>query len=104
MQNARAILDNIPTWSETTAAVMDSMGQRAQWHGVAELIAEKFEYVVRSVKPDLGLWEEGPVPRFVAAVIPEITHEHPAVRTVGKYVKDERGGRSYKPKSPTGDK
>ena len=60
------------------------------WHDVAERVASDFKIaMIETMGPrNLGLSNEGPIPRFVAAVIPQITGEHPSVGAVGKFLKE----------------
>jgi hypothetical protein len=60
------------------------------WHDVAGTIAGAFKAAMaRANGPkNFGLSNDGPVPRFISAVVPLITGETPTVGAVGKYLKD----------------
>jgi hypothetical protein len=58
------------------------------WRDIALAIASAFKLALANSGAKLGLSNDGPVPRFVAAVIPLITGEQPTVINVGKHLKD----------------
>jgi hypothetical protein len=60
------------------------------WRPLAESIASAFKATMSRTNPGLKLGHsnDGPVPRFVAAVVPSITGETPKVFNVGKHLKD----------------
>jgi len=60
------------------------------WHDIAHDLAVAFRLAMRPTNPALkmGLSNKGPIPRFIAAVVPHITGERPNVEQVGKYLKD----------------
>jgi hypothetical protein len=57
------------------------------WHDLAEFVATAFRLAMAGTneKP-LGASNDGPVARFVAAVIPKLTGETPSVAAVGKHL------------------
>jgi len=59
------------------------------WHSLAQDIAEPARIALRFNNPTMlfGRSNDGPLPRFVAAVIPEITGERPSITAVGKHLK-----------------
>ena len=61
------------------------------WRVVAGPVATFFKTTIwrNNPKLPLGRSNDGPVPRFVAAVVPFITRERPTVSNVGKHLKDE---------------
>lgn len=60
--------------------------KRKNWHNIAATIATHFTYAMVGQK--LGTSNEGPVARFVHAVIPMITGETPTLGAVAKRLKD----------------
>jgi len=66
--------------------------QMEKWRHIAVGISDDFCEAMRPTNPTLplGRSNDGPVPRFVAAVIPGITGEHPSVQNVGKHLKENR--------------
>jgi hypothetical protein len=65
------------------------------WHDLAEMIAGAFKVAMsrNNDQQTLGLSNDGPVPRFVAATIPLITGEKPSAQAVGKWLKDQARAR-----------
>ncbi|MGH7111042.1 MAG: hypothetical protein ACREFK_11510, partial [Stellaceae bacterium] len=65
------------------------------WHDIALVIAEAFKVAMSAnrIEP-LGIANEGPVARFVAAVIPSITGEAPTPGAVSQHLKRCAGARS----------
>ena len=61
------------------------------WHSIAGKIACSFKGAMADTTNGaaFGLSNEGPIPRFVAAIIPIITGETPSIQAVGKWLKDE---------------
>jgi hypothetical protein len=68
-----------------------SMPRINSWHPFAIIIGGAFKIALRRTNPHrrFGHSNDGPVARFVAAVIPNITGEHPTVQAVAKRLKDE---------------
>jgi hypothetical protein len=60
------------------------------WHDIAHRLVLAFVSAMRSTNAGfkLGLSNEGPCQRFVAAVVPHVTGELPSVQAVGKWLKD----------------
>jgi hypothetical protein len=63
------------------------MAHLDSWRPLAEPIASAF---CAAMHQKFGRSNSGPVPRFVAAVIPFITDERPSVENVGKHLKTAR--------------
>ena len=59
-----------------------------QWHEFARDLGLLFRAVMRRANPELelGLSNDGPIGRFVAAVIPFITGETPSVESVARHL------------------
>jgi hypothetical protein len=68
------------------------------WRQIADLLAGKFRLAMEPQK--IGTSNNGPLPRFVAAVIPLITGETPAVPNVAKHLKDSARGIRRKARAP----
>jgi hypothetical protein len=72
------------------------MPEHKDWHSIAHVVACSFKLAMVSNNPDVkfGRSNDGPVPRFVAAVIPMITeeHDHPSVGAVAKHLKRKTRG------------
>jgi hypothetical protein len=70
------------------------------WRDVAVGIASVFVSIMKWNNPKLpfGLSNDGPVPRFVAAVVPLITDENPSVENVAQHLKRQ----ARKRRQPTG--
>jgi hypothetical protein len=71
----------------TTVSVMPDYDD---WHDVADFVAQTFRTAMRTNNPNkrFGRSNDGPVPRFVAAVMPTVTGgEAPSVGTVAQYLK-----------------
>jgi len=64
------------------------MPDHSSWSGLDEMIANAFRLAMARNNPTqkLGRTNSGPVPRFVAAVVPLITGEKPPVTAVGKHL------------------
>jgi hypothetical protein len=60
------------------------------WRQLAEVVANQFRAAMSRANgtQKFGYSNDGPVPRFVAAVVPRITGENPSVQNVGKHLKD----------------
>jgi len=60
------------------------------WRQLAEVVANQFRVAMSQANGTrkFGRSNDGPVPRFVAAVVPRITGENPSVQNVGKHLKD----------------
>jgi hypothetical protein len=72
------------------------MPRLENWHHVAEGVVAGFRLAMHPVK--LGSSNEGPVARFVAAVMPLMTGDHPTASAVSQHLKRQKRrarGRSY---------
>jgi hypothetical protein len=67
-------------------------GKSAAWSVLASVLPKDFAIAVKSTNPTfkLGISGEGPTPRFVAAVAPLITGEHPTVASAAGIMKKAR--------------
>jgi hypothetical protein len=70
------------------AAVL--MPELRGWHSYTEILSGSFKLAMAGANPDreFGQSNDGPVARFVAAIIPHITGETPTVGAVSKRLKD----------------
>jgi len=57
------------------------------WRDIVVVVAAAFKVAMYPQK--FGLSNDGPVPRFVAKVIPLMTNQSPSVFNVGKHLKDQ---------------
>ncbi len=69
--------------------VMDRISALDSWKEIALSVANSFQMAMRRNNPNakLGFSNNGPVQRFVAAMVPLITGETPAVGTVSNHLK-----------------
>lgn len=73
-----------------------TMPEHKNWHGIAEHVAASFRLAMAANNPDdrFGYSNDGPVARFVAAVVPMVTGEDaPHVDTVAQHLKRKRKAR-----------
>jgi hypothetical protein len=65
------------------------MPEHRDWHSIAEVVAASFKLAMVPNNPDdeFGRSNNGPVPRFVAAVVPMITGEDPRLGAVAQHLK-----------------
>jgi len=72
-----------------------------EWHGIAKHLETAFVAAMRSTNPklDIGLSNEGPVTRFVVAVVPHLTGEDPTAQGVAQHLKRLKAKRIDKPAS-----
>ena len=63
-----------------------------RWHGHAAELADAFRVAMRSTNPDLelGLSNDGPLVRFLAFVIPQITGEEPSMDAIARHLQRRR--------------
>jgi hypothetical protein len=66
------------------------------WKWLAEVLPDDFVVAMRSNNPtfDPGISHAGPVPRFIAAVVPLITGEQPTVQSVATQLKTRQKARN----------
>jgi hypothetical protein len=63
------------------------MPKHERWHDVSVAVAAAFRLAMASVRPGrLGSSSDGPVARFVAAVLPQIAHERVTPAAVAKHL------------------
>jgi hypothetical protein len=62
------------------------MPELPDWHALADILASAFRLAMQPHGLSLGNSNNGPLARFVAAVIPRITGEEPSVEAVGKHL------------------
>lgn len=59
------------------------------WHDISHRLVTSFQLAMRPTNPTLRMGlSKGPVPRFIAAVVPHITGERPNGDQIGKYLRD----------------
>ena len=81
--------DNLINLSEISE--IDSGLPANHWHGYAPIVARLLQFTIRSSNPNANLGlssNDGPVPRFIAAVLPLVTGDEPSPLAVGKWLKD----------------
>ena len=87
---ARAIerLENALVRTDAEGKELDrlSIAGHDNWHALCAAVATQFIYAMK--RQTFGVSNDGPVPRFVSAIVPYITGEQPTVAAVGKRLKD----------------
>ena len=65
---------------------------RCRWNDIAAELADAFREAMRSTNPalEVGLSNDGPLVRFLAFVIPQITGEEPAMDTIARHLQRRR--------------
>jgi hypothetical protein len=62
-----------------------------RWKNFGPALVEHFRRAMRSTNPAFGgMWDNGPVPRFIAAVVPLVTGEQPTPRSVAAQLKTSK--------------
>jgi len=67
--------------------------KRAKWPGYADILASFFVEAMKETNPDIEirLGDDGPVSRFLAAVIPSITGERPKPAAIARHLQRAQG-------------
>jgi hypothetical protein len=68
------------------------MPRHESWRHIANVVAGSFKNAM--LPQELGLSNNGPLARFVAAVMPLMTGEHPSIVNVAKHLKDTAAARA----------
>jgi len=59
-----------------------------RWKPIAPMLCDSFREAMASTNPNSEIGNSGPLPRFLEAVIPEITGEEPAATSIGQRLKE----------------